>query len=258
MDDWRITWHGIFGQPPSRPSSREESAQVVLAGLLFGVSPANFLRYPPTPEGVRFLAEVWSAAFGAGPGLHVSWAVNEYRMPVPPDLRGEIPFTYRCPDLACGVGEDRVVIVELKTEPNSYDPGQITDYLRLAHRMHPEAHVDVILLATHRPGGSPTRSHNQRYAELTWAEVAPMFGTSFEGTRRRPPGHFHRPVADGRGAHPGRSRTTRGEHHPWGGDNRGPDRYLDRPGAEHRPRPRGRGSEPGRTARHQRCVRLRR
>jgi hypothetical protein len=84
--------------------------------------------------------------------------------------REEIGLTYGCPDFACGT-EDRILIIELKTERGSYRARQASDYLRLARRLHPAAPIDFILLAGHRPRASPICDGQQRYAEMTWAQL---------------------------------------------------------------------------------------
>jgi hypothetical protein len=122
---------------------------------------------------------LWSHVFGGQP-TPPGWFVSEYALPVPDVWRAEMPYTYRCVDLACGIG-DRVLIVELKTEPGSYRADQMPDYLRLARRRDPAAATDVILLGPLAPGYRPGHHERQRYAELTWADVAPLVEEAFPG-----------------------------------------------------------------------------
>lgn len=148
---WHDPWVAAFGAPPSRPSSREESAQLVLAEVLLGFSPPYFLPFPPTTDGVRVLSAIWESAFGTPPPGTIDWLVSEYVLPVPSEWRAEIRLSYRAPDFVAGAG-NRLLIIELKTEWGSYSRAQITDFLRLARRMHPWAEIDLMLVEE-RPRG---------------------------------------------------------------------------------------------------------
>jgi hypothetical protein len=181
--DWRESWESLFGEAPTDPTSREVSVQDVLATLIAGRKPVWFEAYGPTEGGRRFLEGLWAMGFGSGPGNAIEWFVSEYELPVPLEWREEIGLTYGCPDLACGVG-DRVLIVELKTERGSYRARQMSDYLRLARHKHPDCWTDVALLGPHAPGAEPVHDDRQRYAELTWRDIASLLGTSFDGDRQ--------------------------------------------------------------------------
>lgn len=174
---WHEHWLGAFGAPPVDPTSREVSVQEVLAELIAGHRCAWFEPYEPTGAGRAFLRGLWAAAVGDA-GEQLPWFVSEYALPVPPAWRSDIPFTYRCPDFACGDGS-RVLIVELKTERGSYQPRQMADYLRLARHKLPDCWTDVVLLGPHRPGASPPHDDRQRYAELTWAGVPALLREHF-------------------------------------------------------------------------------
>jgi hypothetical protein len=167
--NWHEDWVGAFGSAPVDPTSREVSVQEVLAELIAGQPCRWFEHYEPTERGKAFLRGLSEAAFG-GANEQVAWFVSEYALPVPPAWRNDIPFTYRCPDFACG-DVARVLIVELKTERGSYQPRQMVDYLRLARHTFPDCWTDVVLLGPHRPGARPPHDDRQRYAELTWADV---------------------------------------------------------------------------------------
>ena len=125
---WQATWWEIFGEEPPIPGSREESVQDVLSTLVAGRDCAWFEPYTPTGDGAGFLTALWLMAFDAEVG-EPEWFVSEYALPVPPEWREAIPYTYRCVDLACG-DRERLLIVELKTEAGSYRADQIPDYLR--------------------------------------------------------------------------------------------------------------------------------
>lgn len=166
----------MFDEPPADLTSREVSVQEVLASLIAGRACAWFEPYAPTERGRAFLRTLWASAFGDTG--ETSWFVSEYPLPVPPEWRAEIPFTYRCPDFACGA-EDRLLVVELKTERSSYQPQQMADYLRLVRHKLPDCATDVALLAPHRPRATPPHDERQRYAELTWADIPTILADAF-------------------------------------------------------------------------------
>lgn len=179
---WLDQWLRSFGADPMDPTSREVCVQEVLAELIAGQRCAWFKSYSPTDQGRAFLASLWREAFSEG-APPISWFVSEYELPVPPAWREEIPFTYRCPDFACG-DADRVLIVELKTERGSYSARQMADYLRLARHRLPQASTDVVLLGPHAPGAQPDHDARQRYAELTWTQVPALLAATFPGVPR--------------------------------------------------------------------------
>jgi hypothetical protein len=125
---------------------------------------------------------LWGKAFDGQIGSP-AWFVSEYDMPVPVEWRADIAFAYRCVDLACG-DHQRLVIIELKTEPRSYRPDQVADYLRLVRHRNPGHATDVVLLGPLRPGYTPARGSGQRYAELTWDDVYPLLDHAFAGDDR--------------------------------------------------------------------------
>ncbi|WP_183097417.1 hypothetical protein [Nocardioides pelophilus] len=167
---WHEAWVARVGSAPTRPSSREESVQQVLARTFLGLEPADFLKYPLTDDGETVVKAIWNAAFGDGPN-QLDWFVSEYELPVPVEWREEIGLTYRAPDFACGTG-NRILIIELKTEWGSYTKAQITDFLRLARRLHPDADIDLLLLEERHRRANRNLDRRQRYAEMTWTQLA--------------------------------------------------------------------------------------
>ena len=95
--------------------------QEVLSGLITQRRCAWFESYEPIDAGRTCLEAVSAGAFGDHGDA--AWFVSEFYLPVPEAWRTEIPYTYRCPDFACGAG-DRVLIVELKTERGSQAPAR--------------------------------------------------------------------------------------------------------------------------------------
>lgn len=177
---WQEFWSETFGFDPPDRTSREVSVQEILAFLITGRKAAWLLPYDPTDDGATFLRALWAKAFGNAPDGPFDWFVSEYELPVPLEWRDEIGFTYRCPDLACR-SADRILIVELKTEPGSYRRRQMSDYLRLARSKHPTERLDVGLLGPVRASDAPACDDRQRYAELTWSEIPQLLTGSFPG-----------------------------------------------------------------------------
>ena len=175
---WQEYWREIFGSDPVDRTSREVSVQEALAFLITGRKPAWFLSYDPTARGAEFLRAVWDNAFGDRPEEPFDWFVSEYALPVPLEWREEIGLTYGCPDFACRSG-DRILVLELKTEPGSYRKRQMPDYLRLARHKHPIEALDVALLGPVATGDTPTCDDRQRYAELTWLQVPELLEQVF-------------------------------------------------------------------------------
>jgi hypothetical protein len=175
---WVEDWLRLFAEEPTDRTSREVSVQDVLAVLIVGRKPAWFEPCVPTPAGRRFLGALWREAFGDAQDLNVTWFVSEYALPVPPEWRAEIGLTYGCPDFACHA-DGRIFILELKTERGSYRPRQLSDYLRLARRMHPDKLIDVALLGPTTPGDRPMHDDRQRYAEFTWSSIPALLESEF-------------------------------------------------------------------------------
>ena len=100
---------------------------------------------------------------------------------MPDEWRDEIGLTYRAPDFVCGVA-NRILIIELKTEWRSYSNAQITDFLRLARRVHPDAELDPILIEERLRGVHRELDPEQRYAEMTWAQLAYLLRAELCGT----------------------------------------------------------------------------
>jgi hypothetical protein len=175
---WIEEWRSRFGSEPLDRTSREVSVQDVLAALIVGRRPAWFEQCDPTAEGRLFLRGFSQLAFGDVADEAVVWFVSEYALPVPDEWRADIGLSYGCPDLAWG-SRSRVVVVELKTERASFRRRQMSDYLRLARRKHPDEWIDMVLLGPHRPGDRPPHDPRQRYVELDWGQVPALLLSSF-------------------------------------------------------------------------------
>lgn len=106
--------------------------------------------------------------------------MSEYELPVPQERQSEIGYTYRAPDFAFG-SDERILLLELKTEWRSYKRAQISDFLRLARRLHPDVHIDLILLEERLRGARFELDARQRYAEVAWSEVVQLIRRELPG-----------------------------------------------------------------------------
>lgn len=147
---------------------REEALQRLLTCLiLHGPYPRWNSRNSLSPAGESFLAALYERHFGPWPGASPLF-VDEFEMlPERDDERGGAP------DYAL-LWEDRIWIIELKSERGSHRADQIPSYFRLAHHHFPAAAVDLLYLTP--PMSAPYEPDTPwaRYAHATWGEVADL------------------------------------------------------------------------------------
>ena len=157
---------------------REEYCQRLLTMLiLHGPYPRWNTRMRPSAAGVAFLRAVYEASFAEPwPGGSPLF-VDEFELPARHDAeRGGAP------DYAV-LWDDRVWLIELKTEKGSHRAGQIPGYFDLAHHHYPQANIDLLyitppMVAPYQPGASWAR-----YAHVTWgALVGPIKASWPSGT----------------------------------------------------------------------------
>lgn len=147
---------------------REEALQRLLTCLiLHGPYPRWNSRNPLSPAGEAFLAALYERHFGPWPGASPLF-VDEFEM-----LPERDEERWGAPDYAL-LWEDRIWIIELKSERGSHRADQIPSYFRLAHHHFPAAAVDLLYLtppmsAPYDPGAAWAR-----YAHTTWGEVADL------------------------------------------------------------------------------------
>lgn len=77
------------------------------------------------------------------------------------------------PDYAL-LWEDRIWIIELKSERGSHRADQIPSYFRLAHHHFPRAAVDLLYLTPPMSAHHDPDAPWARYAHATWGEVADL------------------------------------------------------------------------------------
>lgn len=148
---------------------REEALQRLLTCLIVhGPYPKWNSRNRPSPAGLAFLAALYDRHFDGGwPGDDVIF-VDEFEMlPEHDDERGGAP------DYAL-LWDDRLWLIELKSERASHRADQIPSYFRLAHHHYPAAAVDVLYLTPAMDAPYDPMAPWARYAHTTWAEVADL------------------------------------------------------------------------------------
>lgn len=121
--------------------SREGLAQRLVSGLVLAREPVGWnFRGVPTSEGRAYIRALDDEAFGASwPGDAVF--IDEYDLP----KRLGVDAKDAAPDQAVMWG-DRVLVIELKTEPGSHSPGQCEWYVDLAKHRNPHRQVDLVYL----------------------------------------------------------------------------------------------------------------
>ncbi|HVV76397.1 MAG TPA: hypothetical protein VHC43_10205 [Mycobacteriales bacterium] len=152
---------------------REEYCQRLLTMLILDAPyPRWNTRSAPSALGAQFLADLDALSFGdhqRGRGTPVF--VDEFELPArhADELAG-------WPDYAV-LWEDRLWIIELKTEVGSHRAGQIEHYLDLAAHHHPACHVDLTYLTPPMRHSATTGAVAAHVSHLTWAEVLPLIAS---------------------------------------------------------------------------------
>lgn len=120
--------------------SREEQLQRLVTMLIVGLYPKGDSRLAPTPSGAQFLQRLDEKSFGA-PGDHRDAVfIDEFKL-----ARRAVDTKDGSCDWALLTNE-RVWMIELKTEHRSHDPAQLPWYLALARHNYPYHLVDLTYL----------------------------------------------------------------------------------------------------------------
>ena len=85
----------------------------------------------------------------------------------PEDLQGSAP------DWAVFT-EDRLWIIELKTERGSHRGAQVPTYVATGRHYYPDLRVDLTYLTGPMPSYRPDLPDGTRYAHVTWEQVLPL------------------------------------------------------------------------------------
>ena len=155
---------------------REEFTQRLLTCLVLGRLERGWnVQREASAAGALFLRALHASAFGDGSAPDdVPGFVDEYELPKRVETE---PSGW--PDYGV-VWPDRLFLIELKTERAGHRPAQIPYYLQLADHWHHDVGVDLLYLTPAMPLVSPpVLSTRQRFAHLTWAEVAPLIDSTW-------------------------------------------------------------------------------
>lgn len=145
---------------------REEYCQRLLTTLLLHAPyPRWNMRSALAPMGVAFLRDLYVRSFDSGWPGSVPVFVDEFELPPRHDAeRGGAP------DYAV-LWDDRLWLIELKTEKASHRAAQIPGYFELAHHHYPAARVDLTYITPPMVAPYEPDSDWARYAHVTWEEV---------------------------------------------------------------------------------------
>ena len=147
---------------------REEFCQRLLTMLILDDAyPRWNTRSAPSPAGTRFLRELDALSFGAA-GADPEVFVDEFDMP-----RRHESERGCAPDYAV-LWDDRLWMVELKTEKASHRPAQIPGYFELAQHYYPDRRIDLTYLTPAMPLSPPPLRERSRFSHVTWEQVAEL------------------------------------------------------------------------------------
>lgn len=152
---------------------REEYLQRLVTTLILdGVAPPWNAPQPPGQLGRRFLQLLDDVAHGqpsaSRPVVAPNHFVDEYLLP-----KLDEGAANGWPDWAV-LWDDRVWIIELKTEAGSHRADQLPYYLRLAAAAHPRCSIDLTYITGPLTKPAPALLDGQRYSHLTWDQVVPL------------------------------------------------------------------------------------
>ncbi len=148
---------------------REEYCQRLLTMLILGGAyPRWNTRSTPSAEGLSFLQQLDDLAFGEVRTEAPSAFIDECDLPPRHDAERGC-----APDYAVE-WQDRLWMIELKTEARSHRRGQLQSYFELARHHHPGRSVDLLYLTPAMQVAPPEVPAGSRYAHLLWEDVAPL------------------------------------------------------------------------------------
>ncbi|MFC7726029.1 hypothetical protein ACFQW6_12995 [Nocardioides sp. GCM10028917] len=163
---------------------REEYLQRLLTTLILdGDAPPWNTPRSPGAAGRRFLELLDEAVHGPhvrdGSSMSPEVFIDEYLLP---KLEEEAANGW--PDWAV-LSDDRVWVIELKTEAGSHRADQLPYYLRLAAAAHPDCNLDLTYITGPLTKPAPALRKGQRYSHLAWQEVLPLVDSAW-GDDQRP------------------------------------------------------------------------
>jgi hypothetical protein len=153
---------------------REEYCQRLLTMLILeGPYPRWNSRSQPSAAGAEFLRALYERVFGGmWPGDDAVF-VDEFELPPRNDAeRGGAP-DYAVP------WDDRLWLIELKTEKASHRPDQIPAYFDLGHHHYPDAAVEVLYVTPPMLARYEAHAPWGRYAHATWTQLAELIRSTW-------------------------------------------------------------------------------
>ena len=156
---------------------REGFCQILTTTLLVGGTyPKWGTHNALTDPGVVFFRALDQLSFGTTGWATTPVFIDEITMPKRHD--DELSAS---PDWTL-VFEDRIWMIELKTERASHRATQLPHYLDMAAHHYPGRAIDVTYLTGPLTKPAPRLQQGQRYAHLTWEEVLPLYRVAWGGT----------------------------------------------------------------------------
>jgi hypothetical protein len=123
---------------------------------------------PPSPRGDRFLHGLDALSFRQATRAPAPLFVDEFDLP---KRHEQEPGA--APDYAL-LWDDRLWMVELKTEQASHRPTQLPAYFELAAHHCPNVQIDLTYLSPAMPLVPPPVPAGMRFAHVSWHEVTPL------------------------------------------------------------------------------------
>jgi hypothetical protein len=148
---------------------REEYCQRLLTMLILaGPYPRWNSRSRPSEQGTRFLQALDVLSFADAVWDGRPLFVDEFDLPKRHEEEAGC-----APDYGL-LWEDRLWMVELKTERASHRPAQLPSYFELAAYHHPSCGIDLTYLTPSMPLAPPSVQPGMRFAHISWGQVQPL------------------------------------------------------------------------------------
>jgi hypothetical protein len=153
---------------------REEYCQRLLTMLILDAPyPPWNTTSQPSDLGATFLERLDLRSFGDHSRRAATAFVDELDLPKRHDDESG-----GAPDYAV-VWEDRLWIIELKTEAASHRPGQIPMYFELGRHYYTDHHLDVTYLTPPISKAPPVLPEDTHYAHVTWDHVVGLIDATW-------------------------------------------------------------------------------
>ncbi|NRQ32458.1 hypothetical protein HII36_11495 [Nonomuraea sp. NN258] len=144
-----------------------------------GPYPAWNSRSRPSPRGLQFLRSLDELSFGRSDRRTQPLFVDEFELrPRNDDEQGGAP------DYAV-LWDDRLWLIELKTETSSHRRGQLATYYTLAGHHHPGLSLDLTYLTPPFTFKPPSDRDGVRFAHVDWTQVVPLLREVWARARTR-------------------------------------------------------------------------